>query len=52
MHVSEVLKPNVAKGLTRKEADLPSDIFIQVVEHGDWHSRIAQEVQGGGDQGA
>jgi hypothetical protein len=40
LHVSETLVPNDAKGLTGQVVDLPSDIFIRVVEDGDWRSRI------------
>jgi hypothetical protein len=39
-HVSETLMPNDAKGLTGQVVNLPSDIFIWVVEDGDWRSRI------------
>ena len=38
--VSEALVPNDAKDLTIHAVDLPCDIFIQVVEDRDWHSRI------------
>jgi hypothetical protein len=38
--MSETLVPNDAKDLTGQVVDLPSDIFIRVVEDGDWRSRI------------
>jgi hypothetical protein len=40
IHVSETLVPNDAKGITGQVVDLLSDIFIRVVEDGDWRSRI------------
>jgi hypothetical protein len=42
MHVSEALVPNdaEAEGLTGQVVDLPSAIFIQVVDDSDWRSRI------------
>jgi hypothetical protein len=38
--VSETLVPTDAKGLTGQAVDLPSDVFIRVVEDKDWRSSI------------
>jgi hypothetical protein len=40
MDVYETLVPNDGKGLTDQVADLPSDIFIWIIEDRDWPSRI------------
>jgi hypothetical protein len=39
MDVSKALVPNDAKGLAGQVVDLPSDVFIWVLEDGDWRSR-------------
>jgi hypothetical protein len=38
MYAFDALVPNDAKGLTGQEVNLLSDIFVRVVEDGDWHS--------------
>lgn len=40
LRASETLVPNDANGLKGQGVDLPSDIFIKVVDNGDWRSRI------------
>jgi hypothetical protein len=40
MHVSETLVSTDANGLTGQVVDLPTDIFVRVVEDEDWRSSI------------